>query len=297
MQSARLGTATCSSIAFSGRSGIAFDVINGAEESRLVFLAVRICSDGTWRSEGAWALLAEVGGGSTSLTLLRGGQPNRSGVYALGAVRLRQQLELWRHSHELQVALLNVTSPTWSRKFAWRSRSAGSPISSPSAVTFGLPHRRSWRERPRRGFARSRATRFLAFCDEVERLDEERLIDRFRLPAVEAETLAPALLVYRALLSETASPPGAHLRRVAPGRRAAGFAEPSGPSAPRTSNARCWPAPRPLGSDIAWIAHHGQHVANLCARLFDALSEEHGLGERERLLLRSPACCTTWACT
>ena len=46
---------------------------------------------------------------------------------------------------------------------------------------------------------------FLAFCDQVERLDEEQLVERFRLPAVEAETLVPALLVYRALLSETAA--------------------------------------------------------------------------------------------
>src|SRR4029077_10476219 len=43
---------------------------------------------------------------------------------------------------------------------------------------------------------------FFAFCDQVERLDEEQLVDRFRLPAVEAETLVPALLVYRTLLSE-----------------------------------------------------------------------------------------------
>jgi hypothetical protein len=28
---------------------------------------------------------------------------------------------------------------------------------------------------------------FLAFCDSVERLDEEQRVDRFRLPAVEAE--------------------------------------------------------------------------------------------------------------
>jgi hypothetical protein len=41
---------------------------------------------------------------------------------------------------------------------------------------------------------------FFAFCDQVERLDEEQLVDRFRLPAVEAETLVPALLVYRTLL-------------------------------------------------------------------------------------------------
>jgi exopolyphosphatase/guanosine-5'-triphosphate,3'-diphosphate pyrophosphatase len=46
---------------------------------------------------------------------------------------------------------------------------------------------------------------FLAFCGELEQLDDESLVTRFRLPAVEAETLVPSLLVYRTLLSETAA--------------------------------------------------------------------------------------------
>src|SRR6185437_3433398 len=89
-----------------GRTGISFEVINEAEESRLVYLAVRDALRGHAALKGAWTLLVEVGGGSTSLTLLRRGKPNRSGVYALGAVRLRQVLDLRRHAHELQVALL-----------------------------------------------------------------------------------------------------------------------------------------------------------------------------------------------
>ena len=36
------------------------------------------------------------------------GQPNRSGVYALGAVRLRQQLNLRRLTHDVQLALLEA---------------------------------------------------------------------------------------------------------------------------------------------------------------------------------------------
>ena len=36
-------------------------------------------------------------------------------------------------------------------------------------------------------------------------LDDEELANRYRLPGIEAETLVPALLVYRAVLSETAA--------------------------------------------------------------------------------------------
>jgi exopolyphosphatase/guanosine-5'-triphosphate,3'-diphosphate pyrophosphatase len=56
--------------------------------------------------KGAWTLVVEVGGGGVGLTLLRRGRPNRSGVYAVGSVRMRQQLNLKRHSHDLQVSLL-----------------------------------------------------------------------------------------------------------------------------------------------------------------------------------------------
>src|SRR5918994_677662 len=89
-----------------GRTGIRFEIINEAEESRLVYLAVRHALRQHRAFRGARTLLIEVGGGSTSLTVLRRGQPYRSGVYAIGAVRLRQQLDLRRHGHDLQVALL-----------------------------------------------------------------------------------------------------------------------------------------------------------------------------------------------
>jgi exopolyphosphatase/guanosine-5'-triphosphate,3'-diphosphate pyrophosphatase len=89
-----------------GRTGISFEIINEAEESRLVFLAVRRTLGRSAALRGAWTLLAEVGGGSTGLTLLRKGQPNRSGVYAIGSVRLRQQLNLRRLTHDVQLSLL-----------------------------------------------------------------------------------------------------------------------------------------------------------------------------------------------
>ena len=89
------------------RAGIEFEIIdNEAEETRLLYLAVRDSLKRHPAIKGAWTLLAEVGGGSTNITLLRYGQPIRSGVYALGAVRLRQRLDLRRFPQELQVGLL-----------------------------------------------------------------------------------------------------------------------------------------------------------------------------------------------
>src|SRR5262245_49643735 len=89
-----------------GRTGITFDIINEAEESRLIFLAVKPALDARLDLQTESTLILEVGGGSTSLMLLRDGQPSRSAVYALGSVRLHQKLQLQRLPHDVQLALL-----------------------------------------------------------------------------------------------------------------------------------------------------------------------------------------------
>ena len=88
------------------RTGIEFEIINEAEEARLLYLAVKHTLSRHAALHRAWTLLTEVGGGSTSVTLLRQGQPHRSAVYALGAVRLRQALHLQRLTHDVQLAIL-----------------------------------------------------------------------------------------------------------------------------------------------------------------------------------------------
>src|SRR5262249_61602299 len=77
-----------------GRTGIAFEVINEAEESRLVFMAVKQALGRRPALRVARTLLAEVGGGSTSLTLLRQGEAKRPAAYGRCAGTLRPLLEL-----------------------------------------------------------------------------------------------------------------------------------------------------------------------------------------------------------
>ncbi|HMF61582.1 MAG TPA: hypothetical protein VK595_14475, partial [Vicinamibacterales bacterium] len=187
------------------RTNIRFEIINEAEESRLVYLAVRHALRRHAAFKGARTLLIEVGGGSTSLTVLRRGEPIRSGVYALGSVRLRQQLDLRRHTHELQVALLkryiaNVVEEIRLEMPLDRIThvvALGGDVRFVASQLTDIEPEADVRELARE--------QFLAFCDEVERLDEDAVVDRFRLPAVESEALLPALLIYRSLLSETAA--------------------------------------------------------------------------------------------
>ena len=266
------------------RTGIAFDIINEAEESRLSFLAVRHAAPVDGGLTGEWTLLAEVGGGSTNLTLLRRGQPVRSGVYALGPIRLRQQLQLAKHTHELQLVLLkrqiaNVVDEI-------RLEIPLAEIT--NVIAMGGDVRFAASQIGGDGEAVIPRSEFFQFCDDIERLDDDQVIERFRLQAGEAETLVPALLVYRTLLGETTASrlavSDASLRMgvlldIADGGRL------------RTVDfeAHVLASAEAVGHKYRFDADHGRHVAGLAAQLFDQFADEHGLGQRERLLLQVAA--------
>jgi len=269
------------------RSGIAFEIINEAEETRLLYLAVRDSLKRHPAIKGAWTLLAEVGGGSTNITLLRYGQPIRSGVYALGAVRLRQRLDLRRYGQELQVGLLKrvianvvddirveipIHKVTQLVAIGGDIRLAASHIHAQD----GAEHAR---EIPRDAL--------LAFSSEVEKLDDEELVSRFRLPAAAADTLMPSMLIYSGLLAETAA------RRVivSDGSMRSGalidLAEPEAQVAAEDFEHQVLASAEALGHRFRFDRDHGRHVSLLATRIFDEMKDEHRLTNRERLLLQT----------
>ena len=271
-----------------GRTGLAFEVINEAEESRLVYLAVRQRLGGQPAFRSAWTLLIEVGGGSTDLTLLRRGRPNRSGVYALGAIRMRQQLNLGRQPADMQVSLLKryIANITEEIRVDIPLDRVTHVIAIGGDIRFAAAQLRDRESDETRSIPREE---FLAFCDQVEGLDEAAIADRFRLSAGEAESLVPALLVYRALLGETAARriivSDASLR----GGVLLDMTEPGGRLGAADFERQVLASADALGVKYRYDRAHGRHVAMLSTKLFDALAAEHGLGGRERLLLQVAA--------
>jgi exopolyphosphatase/guanosine-5'-triphosphate,3'-diphosphate pyrophosphatase len=112
-------------------------------------------------------------------------------------------------------------------------------------------------------------------------------VNRFRLPAVEAETLVPALLIYRAILCETTA------RRlvVSDASLRAGvlldMLKPSGPAGAEDFQRQVLASAEVLGHRFRFDRAHGRHVAMLAMRLFDQLRDDHGLSDRDRLLLET----------
>ena len=88
------------------RTGLDVEIIDGSEENRLTYMAVRErLRDHPALTTGD-TLLLEVGGGSADISFLRKGQPIHSGTYPLGSIRMRQSLASWHGSQEQGMRLL-----------------------------------------------------------------------------------------------------------------------------------------------------------------------------------------------
>jgi exopolyphosphatase/guanosine-5'-triphosphate,3'-diphosphate pyrophosphatase len=271
------------------RTGIDVETIDGSEENRLTYMAVReALKDHEAMRDGA-AIVVEVGGGSADISFLRRGEPVYSGTYALGAIRMRQNLAAWHGSHEQRVRLFHRTVQNIvedirreiplreARHFLALGGDARFAADQIAGEDPGAPARAFPRER------------FLSFCEQTVALDDEALVEAYHLPLAEVETLVPALLVYRELLVETQAEtvivPEATLRagllldmvRTDEGHGIEDFSRQVLASASA------------LGEKYRLDAPHARQVAALAVRLFDDLRAEHGLGVRDRLLLEVAA--------
>jgi exopolyphosphatase/guanosine-5'-triphosphate,3'-diphosphate pyrophosphatase len=270
------------------RTGLNVDVIDGAEESRLTYLAVREGLPGHPALLAPSTLLAEVGGGSVDLTRLELGHPVQSGVYPLGAIRLRQRLGTWRGPHQERVRLLarQVTHVLNEIAIQISLASATHFVALGSDMRFVAGQLVEGSTRHVREFSRDA---FLEFCREVEAFDQESLVERFRLSQVDAETLVPALLVYRELLKATAAGvivvPDVSLRAGI----LAEFADGTTDSRQADFRSQVLASARSLGAKYRYDEPHALTVAALAVRLFDDLLAEHALTARDRLLLEVAA--------
>jgi exopolyphosphatase/guanosine-5'-triphosphate,3'-diphosphate pyrophosphatase len=271
------------------RTGIDVEIIDGSEENRLTYMAVRHALEGDRTLAAADSLLVEVGGGSADLSFLRRGEPIYSGTYALGAIRMRQNLASWHGSHEQRVRLFrrHVQNIVEDIRREMPLREARQFVALGGDARFAADETVG-EAAGRRVRSVDRQT-FLEFCAATAALDDDQLQDRYRLPRARVESLAPALLVYRELLHETQANqvlvPEATLRagllldmvRTEEGHGIEDFSRQVLASAAA------------LGEKYRYDESHGRHVALLATRLFDELRSEHGLGQRDRLLLEVAA--------
>lgn len=262
------------------------EVIDAMEQSRLIVEALRQESDAELGLRRRVALIAEVGGGSTLLTILRRGEISSSQSYNLGSVRMQELLgtpdqpperaaDLMRHHISNTVDLARKSMRLQSMRtfvaIGGDARFAAQRVGKP----LGDSVLRSLHMKALDGLLKEMST---MTTDEVAR--------EYNLPTADAETLLPALLVYRALLdsvrtneiivSQVSMRDGLllDLPRYM-----------SGEDDPALTRSIVLSA-KTIGAKYRYDAEHAEHVAELATRIFDELQDEHRLGRRDRLLLQ-----------
>ncbi len=266
-------------------TGLDVAVIDTSEESRLTVSAVRPAVAGVLGRKRTNALVADVGGGSTLLTLLHGGEIATAQSLRLGSIRLQEAMATAgeppeRTAEILRQQISNVITGAQAslplkriRTFVavgadvrFAARQAGQPTASPELLAISRKD-------------------FDALVARCERHTAERLASQYGLPFETAETLDPALMVYQALLHATqakevlvsdVSMRDGLLLDIAgsvTGHEDKALTEGVVHSA------------MALADKFRVDLDHARNVAELARQLFDALRQEHGLTPRHRLLL------------
>ena len=270
-------------------TALQLEVIGTSEESRLTVSAVRRAVGDALEVNRGVSLIADVGGGSTLLTLLEEGEIVSSQGLRLGSIWLQEMLSTSEESPERSAELL--------RHHIWNALSTA-PTAPPlervdSFIAVGGDARFAAREvgKPTDSadlmvVERADLDRLVRHC---RKYTAEELSRRYGLPFAEAETINPALLVYQMLLKKTRAErliishvsmrEGLllELARAATGQEDEGLLKGILHSAAALAEK--------YGVDV----EHAGAVAELAVELFDLLQADHGLSARHRLLLRVAA--------
>jgi len=268
-------------------TGLDVIVIDTSEESRLTVSAVRESAGSALLARRKCALVADVGGGSTLLTMIEGGEITTSQSLPLGSIRLQEVLatsydppvraaEVLRQQIANELAGLQNTLPlkraTMLIGVGGDARLAadrvGKRVVSTSMMTV-------------------RASALNTLVDQCRRHMPDELARQFDIPAIDAETLTPALLVYQALLEATQ----ARTLTVSDATMRDGLlldlARSVTGQEDQTLTQGILHGALAVAEKYRADTEHSRCVTDIAVRLFDELQSEHGLSRRHRLLLQA----------
>src|SRR3954470_8297563 len=268
-------------------TGFQVEPLDEAEVIRITFLGVQpfLLSDPTLvQGRG---LVTEVGGGSTELLLVKGGDVVYSHTYRLGSLRLRETLEALR-APTLKVRHIIETHIHRNVAEVGEHVSRDGPI---ELIAMGGDVRFAVRQlQPEwdgRILARLPMKGLEEFTNKILGQSEDRIVRKYRLSYPEAETLGPALLAYVLLAKElelsSVLVSNANLRDGLLTEMAASDAWSKEFSKQIVRSAT------DLGRKFNFDEAHAAHVAQLCSTLFNRLKEEHQLSPRYEVILQIAA--------
>lgn len=264
-------------------TGMQIEPLDEAEVNRMTYLGILPFLQSEATLSAAKAVVVEIGGGSTELLVVRGGNVMYSHTYRLGSLRLRETLQ----AYQAPAVKLRQMMETQIHKTVEQIRehvSADGPvemIAMGGDVRFAaaqlLPE---WNPNE---LARLPVKQLADLTNKMLTLSEDRIIQRYHLSIPDAETLGPALLAYvqlaeafeleYVLLTNTTLRDGL-LKEMAVKDA---WTEEFGNQIVRSA--------LDLGRKFEFDEAHARHVADLCKVLFQAFKDEHRLDSRYEIIL------------
>lgn len=267
------------------QTGFLINTIEGIEENRLTYVAVRYAlKDAQLRFGQLHSLIIEVGGGSTEIILLERGKIVAAHSMSIGTVRLEQQIRSIFGSTDYLNQFLTENI-----------RAAGDIIDTEfkmerirNFIAVGGDTRLAARFAGKKGGKHFRVIDkqdFDGFVDEIKGLSVDDCAHRFQIPYNEAECLTAALLIYQSFMEKTSATrlivPDVSIRE---GLLLSLALEPD-PKIQEEFKSQVIASAASLGKKYHFDGAHARHVTNLALSLFDQLQESHGLDRFCRLLL------------
>jgi exopolyphosphatase/guanosine-5'-triphosphate,3'-diphosphate pyrophosphatase len=268
-------------------TGFGLSIVEGIEENRLMYLAVRFALKSDiplfWRAN---SMIIEVGGGSTEIMLLRRGRMVAAHSLKLGTILIEQALragiarvqerylrENIRNTSEFLSSELDLAHI---RTFVVAGNDARL-----SSFQVGTELNEHCRIIPRQNF--------INFVEEIQNYSIDECMQKLGLSFAEAEGFISGVLVYKLFLERTSAAqlivPLISIREGLLIDLTQGIDS----YLQEEFFSQIIASAVNLGRKYHYDEPHNRHVADLCMVLFDALSREHGMKRRERMMLEVAA--------
>ncbi|MCL2380334.1 MAG: HD domain-containing protein [Treponema sp.] len=262
-------------------------IVEGIEENRLMYLAVRFALKNDlplfWRAN---SMILEMGGGSTEIMLLRRGQMVAAHSLKLGTLLIDQALRTGPSQIQERYVTENIrnTSDILSSDLDL-ARVRTFVISGANAAIAADQVGANMNEHC--GIITREA--FIEFVRKVQSYTLEECMEKLRMPFWEAEIFIPGLLVYRMLLEKTGAAHVVVPRISIREGLLIDLARGVDPALQEEFFSQILASAVNVGRKYHIDEVHCRHVARLCMILFDALTLEHGMNRRERMMLEVAA--------
>ncbi len=268
-------------------TGIEIQPLEEAEVNRITYLGIQPFLAAEPSLATANTIVIEVGGGSTELLVVKGGDVAYSHTFRLGSLRLHETLSAYRTP---TVKVRDIMESQIERTVEHIREHV--PQNEPTEmialggdVRFAVSQLDpEWSPRV---LARVPVSALEQFTNRVLRLSEDEVVRKYHLSFPDAETLGPALLTYvqlaRAMKLQNVLVTNTNLRDGLLQEMASGAAWTD------EFNQQIIRSALDLGRKYGFDEEHGRHVAELSKTLFAELREEHQLDSRYGIILYTAA--------